>query len=497
MLRPSYLRAKAFRPRLAQSCNLLLRDPSKRLVHLYKNTTTEADFKMMDLMRGSASERQIFDHIAVNTTGEKLSPELVEDFMMTLLKRDNLSAVTFIAHIVLDGNARGSSIFSNQFWSLLASHASSMCHHSAALLVYHEIVNPILKYSEEDQSLVSEENEHIPFLLYPTSIEGLALVFAQNGNTASIQGLRSYFQRFYSYIGHSETYKTLQALIIESYSLNGDFDNALDRFCDFAMKFRAHGQEKPSESSDEALLRAVGKNFEKRELEIGKAPPKQGGNPKITKTSKLHYNKYTLPGHKYNAIFEGDLNVVDLPRFYELLNKNIEDLIENNGGAYLEKLVFLMTKSHHSLGKFIIQSLCEQDKCFEAMHIFKKMVLRYKYALQNPKYSVEAEFMAIFESIRRLYNRKSGLISAGDRALLSNTFDLYVIYGKGFKVHACYRAYLEALLTDPKITEQDLTQELTKYNSVMRVMPMVSTEAYEKAMSLGVSTNLIKRISQE
>lgn len=497
MLRLPYLRTKKFGCNLIPFRKITLNKGSTRLVHVSANINTDAEVKMADLLQRNAPDRHIFDHIAANSSKDSLSPELVEDFMISLLKRNNLSGVTFVAHVVLDANDGDPSIFSNQFWSLLVSNACSLCHYSAGLLVYHEIVNPVSKYSQEDQALVSEENEHIPFLLVPTSIEGLAQVFAQNGNTALLQGLRSYFQRFYSYMGHSETYKTLQALIIESYALNGDFDNALDRFCDFAMKFRAHGQERSSGSSDEALLRAVEQNFGRRELEIGRAAPKPGGKPKITKSSKIHYNKYTISGQKFNAIFEGDLNVADLPLFYALLNLNIKGLISNIGGAYLESLVFLMTKSHHSLGKFIIQSLCEQGKCFEAVHILKRIIAKYKYALQNPEYSLGAEYIAIFQSIQRLYKKRNGVVSTGDRNLLSNTFDLYCLYGKGFMVHSCYSAYLQAFLSDSKVTEHEVTQELLKYNPIMRITPVVSTEIYEKVMSLGVSPNLIKRHNLE
>ena len=441
-------------------------------------------------MRHSAP-KEIFAYVAENTPKRLLSPSVVEDYVMSLLRTNNLNAATCIAHVALGARQDAQPVFSNQLWALLASAASSACHHSAALLVYHEIINPVAKYQAEiedehtDENLYSknpEENEHIPFLLLPAAIEALAVVFAQHGNRAAIQGLHSYFQRFYSYMSHKDTYMVLQALVIESHAANGDLDNALDRFCDFAMKFRAHGKYKPEEEVKEALAYAVEVNCEKRLVEMHKHP----------RAAKIIYNKYTLPGHPFSAIFDGDLKVVDLPLFYELFYQNVRVLMEKNGSGYLDLLVFLMTKSHHVLGKFIIHSLCEHCKCFEALHVLNKMMANYKYAAKNPSYTLAPEFMAILGGMRRLFEACGGSVPESDRHLLNKVFELYLRYDRTNMVHGCYRAYVEAVLCDNKASGREVARELVRYNKLLRVRPTVRRVSYERAVSLGVSASLLR-----
>lgn len=499
MLRLANLGSRRYRPffqkKIGASPNFRFR---VTLLNRFCASTTyhnPAQCELEDLIRSKSSPKRIFEHVSANIPA--LSPQSIEDFLISLLASNNMYAVTCLTHQCLSSQREGNKMFSNQFWALLTSSAVSNCHHSAALLVYHEVVNPVEKYTDGKEH-VTEENEHTPFLLLPAAIEDLAIVFARQGNVAAIQGLRAYFQRYYSYLGHCETYKALQALIVESHAQNKDIDNALDRFSDFAMKFRGHGHYKSAKTHEEALQNAVKKNAEKRQSIISKGGQMGDFSAKNDSSgvSKITYNKYTLLGQRFMAMFEGDLRVADLPRFYELLDENVKTLSADNRGTFLDKLLFLINKSHHALGKFIIVSLCGQGKPFEAVYILNTLISKYEYAVYNPDYSLAEEFLAIFRSLRASFETKEGQVSLEDAGLLQSTFQLYLKHGGACMAPTCYGAYILALLMDIKVTEQNITEQLERYNKLIRVTPVVKDEVYEQAVSLGVASLLLRSESQ-
>lgn len=459
---------------------------------------TQADREMIELMNRNAPQKQIFQHIAANAS-HSLSSELIEDFMVSLLKQNNLNAVAIVAHLAIDAKEAGEIAFSNQFWSLLASNASSMCNHSACLLVYHEVVEPMAKYTEGTKSSFYE-NEHVPFLLVPTTLESLAIVFAKNGNHAAIEGLWQYFKRFYSYMGNKSTYKALQILLIEAYAKRGDLDNALERFCDFAMKFRGHGLIVDSEHHDKALQKAVKTNSDRRSRIIAKESKKfERANLISGEDSSrgfdIVYNKYTLLGEKYSAIIDGDLKVADLPVFYELLDSHLRNIITRTGGPSFKEINFLIRKSHHSLGKFVIRSLCDQGKIFEAFHVLKSMIITYDYILRNPDCNYSPEYLAILRSICNDWRSSDKSISAEDKAFLQSVFNLYLKIGNDVLISSCYSIYVQALLSVDCVSQQEIIFEVSKLNTQKRVIPLLDGVAYEKAISLGVPEELIERES--
>lgn len=485
-LRCLLLRTKIGSSQRSQDINIL------RVRFLASSPSLHPAQREMDhLIRSKSPQKKIFEHISANV--ESLSPESIEEFILTLLKSNNLNAVACLTHLCLDSQRFNAKMFSKQFWALLASSAVSNCHHSAALLVYHEVVNPVEKYTDGSKDS-TEENEYVPFLILPTALEDLAVVFARHGNVAAIQGLRAYFQRYYSYLGHSETYKALQALIIECHAQNKDIDNALDRFSDFAMKFRGHGHFISGEIHDEALQNAVEKNSEKRQSIISRGSQNADVFAKndINVTSKVTFNKYTLLGQRFLAMFDGDLRVADLPRFYELLDTNIKAISSDNRSTLLDKLTFLINKSHHSLGKFIIVSLCGQEKPFEAVYILKTMISKYEYAIFNPDYTLAEEFLAIFRSLRTSIEARDGSTTLKYAALLKNTFQLYLEHGDFVLAPTCYGAYILALLVDSNVTDQEITEQLETYNKLIHVTPVVDTEIYQQAISRGVAPTLLR-----
>lgn len=496
MLRLANLKSRGLRcPLLRTNFRVLqklsnINSPCKRFLASV-NSPSSAQIELEDLIRSNSGPKRIFEHVSANL--QEISPQRIEDFIISLLKLNNLNAVTCLTHLCLDSQRNDIRMFSNQFWALLTSSAVSNCHHSAALLVYHEIVNPIEKYTDKKEH-TSDENEYTPFLLLPTAIEDLAIVFARHGNFAAVQGLRAYFQRYFSYLGHCETYKSLQALIIESHAQNNDMKNALDRFSDFAMKFRGHGHYKAARLHEEALQNAVEKNSENRQVIIRKGYQAQNlkSESECGGTSRVIYNKYTLLGQRFMAMFEGDLRVADLPRFYELLDAKIRELSEDNRSAFLDKLLFLINKSHHSLGKFIIISLCGQMKPFEAIYILNSLISKFEYAVNNPAYSLAEEFLAIFRSLQTTFESKKGLISLEDADLLQNTFQLYLKHGGTVLSPTCYGAYILALLVDSKVTEQAVTEQLEKFNKLIRVTPVVDKKMYQRAILLGVAPTLLR-----
>lgn len=459
--------------------------------------TGHSEFKenieLTRMIRQNAPSKEIFQYISKNIPSQKVSPVLVEEFMVSLLKDENLSAVACLVHLSLGSHSGHRNQFSNQLWALLASSAISQCHHSTALLVYHEIVNPAEKYKTEDHTS-SEENPHTPYLILPSAIQDLAVVFARHGNTAAIEGLRSYFQRYYSYLGHSETYKALQALIIESHAQNGDLENALDRFSDFAMKFRGHGRYKHSKVHEDALRSAVEKNSHNRQTTIGRplASDKFSDGNSNPEFQNITYNKYTLLGQRFMAMFKGDLKVADLPIFYSLLDAKIQELAADGSSAFLDRLIFLITKSHHALGKFIIASLCHQGKSFEAIFILKKLQSKYHYAFSNPEYTLGSEFLAIFRSIRIRLDNCQGSVPSEERNLLQNAFQMYIKYGDDVLASSCYGAYIMALLSDSVVAGQEVTEHLENFRKLHQFTPIVDLESYKKAERLGIASDLFR-----
>lgn len=450
---------------------------------------------LAQLLQQNAPRKRIFEHISANISTLALSPELLEDYLVLLMESESLNAVVCLAHLALDTYPNSRGVFSNQFWGLLTSKAISCCHHSAALLVYHEIVNPVAKYSGGIKP--SDSNEHTPFLLLPTAVEGLAVVFARCGNSPAIEGLWAYFQCYYSYLQHSKTYKALQVLLIESHSRSGDLDSALDRFSDLAMKFRGHGKKKPDTIHVRGLQFAVNVNAAERKEEIAKESSSVNNSinknhPSNSKATKIIYNKYTLKGHDYFAVFDGDLKGTDLPVFCELLNDNIKQLVEHNGIAFTDKLLHLVAKTHHSLGKLVVASLCEQDMLFEAFLIMRMLLSKYHYVVHNPNHTYSQEYLALFRALRARFDANGGQASIEDSDFLQAVFRLYMKYG-GFSMHQeCHAAYVLALLADSMVTGAQVTEALEKLHRRSMSTFSIDASSYLRAKSLGISPGLLQ-----
>ncbi|SGZ52337.1 CIC11C00000005238 [Sungouiella intermedia] len=435
--------------------------------------------ELLTMLQEKHSGEDIFYHIS-NNVNSKLFSNLVEDFLLQLMAEGNLNAVVALVHIVYEcDNAHYK--LSNQFWSILSSEASMRGHHAAASLVYHEIVNPYAAYS--NRSVFIQENHLVPFLLLPTAIALLATVFSQSGNLAAVEGLRSYFKRYYSYFGHRKVYETLTISRVEALARTGDLTKTLDAFIDLCLKYRGHTKYRDPKDSARSLKYLSRMGYKERQRNIINNIGL--GNYKLDKLQlnevrtqnitpfqpHIEYNVYHKSGKPHWTILDGVPRVSDLPCFHELVRDHTQRLISEKHSV-VDRLLTLITRHHHALHKFVAVSLCELGHVEVAWAVISKLPELYPLLPKKVLYSGPEVFTCIFRSLKRAYEGKA---SSSEQTSKDLDYILALIYVEWQKLHgftnAGRRSYLEALLASPAVSKQDVESVLGdwKQNGLKRI----------------------------
>lgn len=152
----------------------------------------------------------------VSNLHENLSNELLQVFVYNLVQSECMSEVTTLIHILTV--TQPGFVISNEIMSLYLSKACELSHYPSSCLLYHEIIDSEKKYQDE-YSGFELRNNYVPFLVSPLALEGLAITFLRNNDSTRVLGVFEYFKRFYSYLGHANTYKALRIAIVEAYSI--------------------------------------------------------------------------------------------------------------------------------------------------------------------------------------------------------------------------------------------------------------------------------------
>lgn len=439
------------------------------------------------LLTNKKPASQIFQYI-VDRASLKILSNLVESYLFRLLGTGNLNAVVSLVHILLQSDSEHYKL-SNQFWSLLSSKACSLGHHASASLVYHEVVNPFVNFTTEGP--VSEENEHIPFLLLPTAIEGLALVFAQNGNHIAIEGLRLYFKRYYSNFGHRDVYQTLYIAKIESLSDAGLFSEALQAFVALAVKYRGHMVQKDPKEVSHSLKYASSLNFKKRHQNISENISFQNEIEPVFEKKPFRpvfkFNDYNIEGGSYWAIFDGVLSVDDLPKFRALLRERIGGLMLHSG-AVLDTLLSFIAKYHYSICKFVIACLCDSGNCSRAVAVANKIPSLFP-GVSKEAYLSSSDFTRIFNALQHQFETPNSQQIREYHDMLMESYNLcHSLYIKSSVPDSCFRSFLNCYFFSPLADMDEITPIVQSWRIDGGKSITIDKTAYQKSIGLGLGS---------
>lgn len=441
--------------------------------------------ELLQLLQSQASPVDIFHHITTHAES-RLFTKLVEDFLMQLLAQENLNAVVSLVHVVKHSNNKHY-LLSNQFWSTLALKATDMGHHAACSLVYHEVINPY----EAVMKNKSPENDLIPFLLLPSAISQLAIVFAQNGNVAAVEGLRAYFKRFYSYFGHRSTYETLNLARVEVLARNKDLQKSLDAFVDLAFKYRGHAKYRDPKDVAHSLKYFSFRGFKERQRNIMENIGVDGKtNPHIFQPN-IKYNVYGRPGLPHWAILDGCVHVADLPTFHELLRENTQKIVSEKYSV-VDRLLALISHYHHSLHKFIVVGLCQLGHLEVAWAVLSKLPDAYPRVSQKVLYSGPEVFTAMFRGIRRSYE---GRLTSDSRSLddLNRMLALLTLICQKLNIRklVCRKSLLEASLASPNSAKHEIEAILGEWDQKKLRKVALDKQSHDRLIALSIDPRYV------
>lgn len=412
-------------------------------------TTYSANLKFYETLANDDPEASfafVVDHI-VSRGDEILGNQLIEKLVLRLLFEENLNAAVSLMHTLLRID-RKAYCFSNQLWSSLASKACELCHYPAASLVYHEIIDPITAY--DDPRFEGLYNWSVPFLLFPDLLARIAVVLTQNGDYVAVLGIQQYFKRFYSYFWHRTVYRDIALAKVEAYASAGLFSEALSEYVNLAWQHRGHMGLQKGDIVAHNLKHAVVLNSKERLKVVSKLE-----NPQNDK--HFEYNKYTISGKGFNAIFDGILNVADTPKFNNLILNNVLQLVQDRNSA-TERLVSFITSKHHALIRPVVSALCGRGLVFEAWAVILQTKASLPRLSEKVFFRGEDIFILIFKAIREKLSKED--LSKSDLKQLSDILKTcrnicQDIAGSHWSYESRL-SYLRALLVFPSTSRGDL-----------------------------------------
>lgn len=473
---------------------------STRLSNTELSQDIKANIELQLLLGEKVADLDIFLFIVGNIHCA-FTYDLLEVFAVRLVQAENLSAVVTLLHILSDKHPNFT--LSNQSWSLLTSKVCEMGHYLGASLVYNEIIDPHKFYNTKEFSVLLR-NSHVPFLVSPESLERLAMIFTHNGDSKAIHGLQDYFKRFYSYQGHSETYKALGICLIEALSKNGSFAEAIDSFRVLAYKFKGHENFKRFPVSRNLAKIRSSDHFKSERRHVRNNTPisprftiPEGYKTKLDRTQEQmdnsssavlfrpyeEQNVYSSPNKDYIAVIEGSLKVNDFSYFRELITANIKSLMLNEDSTQkIELLIHAITSVHSMLHPFVISSLCELGYVREAYTVL--ISLNRHFPKMIPIVLLrEDSFTSLLHTIGRHLSEAN--IKLEELQLISNmVFDYYCEiantnsqYRYSPRVFSCY---ISNLLSSGVVTLDRLMGVIETF-SLKAKKPMVITLSTESA----------------
>lgn len=435
------------------------------------------------LLSDKAPEPQIFKHIVTNA-GTLRDSGPVEQYLLQLLQAHNLTAATALSLKVLHDNSELK--FSNQFWSLFLARATSHAHTPACALIYHEVINPHVKYTRTKVQQTLLDNEHIPFLVLPSALPVLASIFVHAGNHMAVSGLRAYFKRFYSYIYHRDVYEALCLARVEAYAQAGLMEQALDAYNDLALKYRGHMKYRDPKLASHSLKYAVHINSRQRQKNIAQNIRKGKKLTGLVYNPEYYFNKYTLPGMSFWAMLDGHLELGDLPIFRGLLTAHVSSLIEKDP-FFVEPLLSFILQNHHSLSRFVAYSLVRLSHPVEALALVKRVREQYAPIYNLGRFSTCDEFTEIVKGLRKLILSKSH----DSLALHDMLLDCYNLCKNTSKLGLSYKfrcAFLNAYVMSPFALADIIGRIVLLWD---RRPYLIDEDSYARAQALAIAPSIL------
>ena len=417
--------------------------------------------------------------LIVSNLHESLKNELLQVFVYNLVQSECMSEVTTLIHILTV--TQPDFVLSNEIISLYLSKACELSHYPSSCLLYHEVIDNEKKYQDE-YSGYELRNHLVPFLVSPLALEGLAITFLRNKDSTRVLGVFEYFKRFYSYLGHANTYKALRIAIVEAYSIEGNFEGAISNFRKLAFSFRNYSE---GQRNRKAAKKAIFNYFRfrrdnikhnlidsteylnadlKTQIDRLQDETAKGGNLLQFKPI-TERNVYVFPGIPKAAILKGSLSSNDLPSFGLLMKMNVVRMFECSGHENVTNLLNFVSKYHITLSSFVIDALCDLWCIQEAALVLMQLKNHLAYK-DNPRliYVVQEQnaikiFQACKKQVKQISLSEDNAISKDSKEIFRLAHDVksYVdnlhlectFMKRSIKFHA---SYISVLLNDASST---------------------------------------------
>ncbi|KAI5950175.1 hypothetical protein KGF54_005323 [Candida jiufengensis] len=324
-----------------------------------------------------------------------LNQESLIAFTYNLLQQ-NIQAAISIQHILLQNPNYQ---IPNEIWSIIINKVLLENYYIGAMFIYHELIDNVKFY--EELSYGVQDNDQIPFLVDCNTLIALGIIFKNNKDSKRIEGLMRYFRRFYSFLHHLDTYRSLLVLEVETYSLAQDLENSLRSFKNLSYASNT------SEKNNPSLLRFENRKFNKfineniksnkykipeiiesstEQLDIhqfllSKICETELYNPIIQRNI---YTTYTTKPIRINPILKKSILLKDLPNFENL----IYNYIQKEEIFSVNQLITFTKLNHFYLNLFIISSLCKLNKHELAFNYLKNLSNIGKRIITNQSFFI-------------------------------------------------------------------------------------------------------------
>ncbi|KAI3406451.2 hypothetical protein KGF56_000582 [Candida oxycetoniae] len=476
-----------------------------------ENPTIYTDFKFQWMLANHSHQLDVYKFVCQNH--QYLDVKLLVLFTFNLLESKNLKAALSLQHFLLENN--NSYQIPNQLWSIITDHVCKQADYLGAMFIYHELLDNHQFYEEITYGV--QENNLVPFLINCSLLSQLAIVFANNEDSARLEGILRYFRRFYSFAAHSDIYQTILILLVETYSKSGNLEKALLAFKNLAFATRESSkrntnriketQEKNISWRDENIQNNQYKvEFESTHTldvhqkllcqisQTEKYDPIIQRNVYSTSSSSLPSNATTttatatatttattsITKSSNNPLISISLVNTDLPNFTNLL----VEYFQANNQQYnnIHTLINFTLNSHVAISIYIVSALCQMSNPRLAFTFIKTLRnnTTKRNALRNQN------FISIFDSIHRE--------SKADYEFAQEVFNYYKNANKGHINIQVLKSYILFLLSSSFTNKADLVTYLSKlstYNETDRHLYVTQDQhqSFQKKLESDDSNN--------
>lgn len=453
-----------------------------KLERLLPSPDVDVNVKLMTIMV-DGSDQDIFQFIVKNIEST-LNNSKLEAYVVSLIQKGYLTAATSMLHVLFAKQPEF--VLSHEAWSILLTKVSEQSHYEGAKLIFHEIIDNF-RYYDENHYTTFLDNNMIPFLIQPTYLENLAALFGTHGDTMTVRGLLEYFKRFYSYVAYWWVYKTILINMVECYSKEGSFQDAMEWFN--VLAFRCNDKQSLSEHSQELLKYRAKLNAkvtrdnirDNRKLEGLHFPEDiQSSNfldQQISASKEslsLFYphitsNLYTVAGRNEIRIFQDAFEADDLPQFQTLITSRLQALKDQSKTDLQSSIESISYKQHYILQRFLVISLCDIDCHIEAGTVLTNLAQKFPSVGKNKIYhhSVFAYFFkTLYYKITSLQSNADTLVVSRLSIIHQDITDLFLRVSHGFERGHSAKIYgfiLQSMVMIPNAPFERMQRVITKW----------------------------------